>query len=240
MVVRSPAQASHGVVTLVLLPGLDGTGRLFDDFIAALGPDVDAIVASYPTDQALSYAELEPIARSFLPADRPFFLLAESFSGPLGVAIAAAPPPGLMGLILCCSFVRSPRPWLALARPLARVFPLAALPLSLLSFFLLGRFASTPRRATLAATLAMVAPDALRRRAQEALAVDASALLARVKIPLLYLRAGEDRLIPKSVGDGVAAQAPQTQIVELPAPHFLLQTLPAAAATVVTRFMSPR
>ena len=108
MVVRSPAQASHGVVTLVLLPGLDGTGRLFDDFIAALGPDVDAIIASYPTDQALGYAKLEPIARSFLPADRPFFLLAESFSGPLGVAIAAAPPPGLMGLILAAPSCAAP------------------------------------------------------------------------------------------------------------------------------------
>ena len=77
------------MVTLVLLPGLDGTGRLLADFAASFGPAVKVIVATYPPDRVLDYAGLEPIARAFLPQDRPFFLLAESFSGPLGIRIAA-------------------------------------------------------------------------------------------------------------------------------------------------------
>ncbi len=78
------------MVALVLLPGLDGTGLLFDEFTSALGSDVDVIVASYPVNKPLGYAELEPIARSFIPSDNPFFLLGESFSGPIALSIAAS------------------------------------------------------------------------------------------------------------------------------------------------------
>lgn len=128
------------MVALVLLPGLDGTGRLFVDFVAALGAEVEVTVASYPTDTPLGYAELTAVARSFLPPDQPFFLLAESFSGPIAISIAQSSPPGLLGVALCCSFARNPLPVLAPARPLLGIVPVDALPVALLSFFVLGRF----------------------------------------------------------------------------------------------------
>ena len=227
-----------GRCTLVLLPGLDGTGQLFDDFIAALGPDIDIIVAAYPLDALLSYTELASVARTFIPADRPYFLLGESFSGPIAITIAAASPPGLRGMILCCSFARNPRPILAWARPLIALFPLMALPLALLSHFLLGRFASPHLRLALAQTLAKVAPAVLRQRAVAALGVDVSQRLSAIAVPLLYLRASEDRVVPKSASDEVAAWAPVTRIVDLVAPHFLLQALPSAAASAVADFMA--
>jgi hypothetical protein len=100
------------MVALVLLPGLDGTGLLFEDFVAALGSDVDVVVARYPTDRPLDYANLEQIARSFIPPNIPFVLLGESFSGPIALSIAASSPPGLLGVIMCCSFARNPYPCL--------------------------------------------------------------------------------------------------------------------------------
>ena len=60
------------MVSLVVLPGLDGTGQLFEDFVSALGKDIEVIVVSYPPDKLLDYAELETVARSCLPADKPF------------------------------------------------------------------------------------------------------------------------------------------------------------------------
>jgi hypothetical protein len=60
------------MINLVLLPGFDGTGLLFSDFAASFGPEVKIIVASYPTDVPLAYADLEPIACSFLPQNQPF------------------------------------------------------------------------------------------------------------------------------------------------------------------------
>ncbi|KFB66117.1 alpha/beta hydrolase [Candidatus Accumulibacter vicinus] len=228
------------MVALVLLPGLDGTGLLFANFAASFGPDVKITVVSYPTDTAIGYSELEPIARSFLPKDLPFFLLGESFSGPIAISIAASRPSGLLGLVLCCSFARSPRPSLAVFRPLLAVAPVAALPLALLSFFVLGRFSSPALRRSLAESLAQVSPSVLRARARAALLVDVSALLASVGVPVLYLRASEDRVVPESASQSVVALAPAAKVVEFQAPHFLLQVLPSQAAVVVREFMENR
>lgn len=223
--------------TLVLLPGLDGTGQLFADFVAALGPQIEVIVASYPADKPLAYAELEARVRAMLPTDRNYFLLGESFSGPLAISIAASAPPGLRGLLLCCSFARNPLPVLAVARPLLGLLPLAAVPLALPGYFLLGRF-STPRlRTALAGAVAAVAPAVLRQRARAALAVDVAGALANIRVPLLYLRASEDRLVPGSASALIAASVVHTRIVDFVAPHFLLQVVPAAAAAAVAGFI---
>lgn len=226
------------MVALVLLPGLDGTGLLFADFAAAFGPEVEVIVASYPTDIALNYTELETVVRSFLPQDQSFFLLAESFSGPIGISIAASAPPGLLGLILCCSFARNPVPILRFLRPLVGMLPLSAVPIRLLGHFLLGRFASTARLGALAKSLALVAAPVVRARARAILGVDVSAALTRVRVPLLYLRASEDRVVSHTSAEWVAVHAPHAQIVEFVAPHFLLQTLPLPVAFQVTEFMA--
>ena len=103
-------------IRLVLLPGMDGTGDLFEPLQEALDPRTRVDIVRYPGSGPQGYDELEPRIRAQLPADEPFVLLGESFSGPLAIAIAATPPPGLRGLILCCSFARAPAPGLALLR----------------------------------------------------------------------------------------------------------------------------
>ncbi len=228
------------MVALVLLPGLDGTGLLFADFAASFAPEVKIIVASYPTDTPLGYSELEFVARSFLPQDQPFFLLAESFSGQIGISIAASSPPGLLGLVLCCSFARNPVPMLALLQPLVSAFPISAIPIRLLGFFLLGRFSSSSLLDALAKSLALVSTATLSTRVRAVLAVDVSPSLHRVQVPVLYLRASEDRVVYRSSSDLIASLAPQTKVVEFTAPHFLLQVLPSPVASEVAEFMGFR
>ena len=41
--------------TLVLLPGMDGSGTLFEPFLRALPPDLPVKVLRYPGQDALSY-----------------------------------------------------------------------------------------------------------------------------------------------------------------------------------------
>ena len=60
---------------LVLLPGMDGTGSLFSQFVAALGAPIKPVVVAYPPDQVLDSVQLEAHARERLPASEPFVLL---------------------------------------------------------------------------------------------------------------------------------------------------------------------
>src|SRR3990167_10010315 len=139
---------------LVLLPGLDGTASLLSDFVEASRGTFDSVITvSYPRDRILDYDELEAHARNFLPRDGTFFVLGESFSGPIALSIAAAPPPGLAGLILSTTFAKNP---VSLLRPFAkltRLAPVRALPISVLSWWLLGRWATTSINGMLAAAL---------------------------------------------------------------------------------------
>ena len=72
---------------IILLPGLDGTGHLFEPFVHALPTEVEASVISYPADSALSYTELVDFVSHKLPKED-FFLLGESFSGPIVYQLA--------------------------------------------------------------------------------------------------------------------------------------------------------
>ncbi len=59
---------------LVLLPGLDGTGKLFSEILKALEGRIETMVVDYPKDVPLGYDELEVLVRAALPDDRPFVL----------------------------------------------------------------------------------------------------------------------------------------------------------------------
>ena len=101
----------------------------------------------------------------------------------------------------------------------------------------MGRFSTAALRMALENTLGLVTANVLRQRVRAVLTMDVSDSLALIKAPVLYLRATEDRIVPSSSSQLVAALATQTQIVDLFGPHFLLQVLPSATAAVVANFM---
>lgn len=56
-------------VSLVLLPGLDGTGELFEPLIDQLPGTIDPIVISYPTHEPLEYSALVARVLEKLPSE---------------------------------------------------------------------------------------------------------------------------------------------------------------------------
>jgi pimeloyl-ACP methyl ester carboxylesterase len=225
------------MVTLVLLPGMDGTGQLFAPFLAALGGEFNVKVVRYPTTEPLDYTELESVVRAELPADGPFVLLGESFSGPIAISLAASGLPRLKGLVLCCTFVRNPRPVFGGLRSLVGVLPVAAAPVGLLGRLLLGRFSTAALHEAFARALAQVSSPALRARLRSVLSVDVSAKLAAATVPTLYLRAARDRVVPPAASRLVSKLKPNTRVVHVEAPHFLLQAAPSEAARAIGAFM---
>jgi len=224
---------------LVLLPGLDGTGELFAGFIAALEGQTTQVIA-YPPDRELDYAGHEAYVRARLPQDEDFVLLGESFSGPVSIALAATRPRRLKGLILCASFAANPLPGLGFMKPVLAVLPAARPPAVLTAPWLYGGRATPALRRAHAAAMARVSAGVLKARAAAVLAVDYRAQLRKVDVPMLYLRARGDRLIPRAAARTIIELRPDTELVEIDGPHFLLQTEPDACAAVVLRFLRER
>ncbi|GAC1033423.1 hypothetical protein thsps21_42520 [Pseudomonas sp. No.21] len=220
----------------MLLPGMDGSGKLFAPLIHALGNDLHTQVVRYPPEQPLGYAPLMEQVRQQLPVGRPFILLGESFSGPIAVSLAAERPAGLLGLVLCCTFVRNPRPGLAwLSGLLPLVSPRLA-PRALLSRLLLGRFATPALDQALADALAPLPSATLQARLRAVLDVDAAGQLQRIQVPLLYLQAAEDRLVPADAVRLIEGYPGDFRCLRLEAPHGLLQARPHEAAQALEGF----
>jgi pimeloyl-[acyl-carrier protein] methyl ester esterase len=217
---------------------MDGSGALFAPFIAALGDAVDTIVVAYPTDVPLDYAGLTAFARERLPRDRPFYLLGESFSGPIAIALAAASPPGLQGLILSCSFARNPVPLLRAARPLISILPVSHHFAPLLHPFMLGLGQSGPVRKVLRAALAAVPPTVVKARMRTVLDVDYTAPLAAIVVPVLYLQASRDRVVSVAALRHIRSIKADVKVVTIDGPHLLLQMAPRDAAGAVLGFIA--
>jgi len=219
---------------LVLLPGLDGTGLMFEPFVRVLD-GFEPQVVRYPA-ALTSYPDCVAFARTQLPVGRPFLLLGESFSGPVAIALAAERPPGLAGLVLCSTFARNPRPALAWTVPILRALPPTRLPLPLLRRLILGRWVSGPLINLVRTMLPQVPMATLKARLLAVMAVDHTALLGQIQVPILALCASDDRLVPRSATDWIRAHWPNLDIVTFQGPHWLLQTRPEACAQALQAF----
>jgi pimeloyl-ACP methyl ester carboxylesterase len=222
----------------LLLPGLDGTGRLFSRFVAASGGTLELKVLSYPPDRVLGYAQLEELVRREIPIDRPFALLGESFGGPLALRIAAHGAPGLVGVVLATSFHRRPAasPIRAL-RPLSPAFFRLPLPAHAVRILLAGPEAPRDLVEEVRAAVATVRGNVMASRAHEALHVDATEWLLRCPVPILFVGGRHDRLLRSAIPIEIRALRADVEIRMLDAPHLALQTCPAEAMRRVEDFL---
>ncbi len=223
--------------TLVLLPGLDGTGLVFEPLLEHLPGTIDPIMVRYPDDKPTSFQEHIDFARAQLPKDKPFVLLAESFSGPIGLQLIADPPTNLAGVIFVATFERYPKPFLL---DLARLLPQGLL-LKLFVTNLICRFFC----------LGSAGRDAVVLFQKVLASVKLSVLSQRLKIlaelppppeagfggPCLYLQASHDRLVPERAAARLQRHLPQMQLEQIPGPHIILLAQPAAGARAISSFI---
>lgn len=222
----------------LLLPGLEGTGRLFDRFLAEASGALELKVISYPPDRVLGYPALADRVRAELPADRPFALLGESFSGPLALRLAAAAPPGLVGLVLAASFHRRPSATtISALRPLAPAFFRLPLPAHAVRLLLAGFDAPADLVEEVRHAAAAVKGNVMAARAREALRVDATAWVQGCPVPLLFLGGKEDHLLRSAIPIEIRALRADAEIRMLDAPHLVLQTRPRESMQIVEEFL---
>jgi pimeloyl-[acyl-carrier protein] methyl ester esterase len=222
--------------TIVLLPGLDGTGILYQQLAQQLAPEYELQVIAYPLDQLLDYSELLDFIRPQLP-EHPFVVLAESFSGPLGILLAAEQPHNLTALVLCATFGRNPLPAFKGLIHAVDKLPWNELVHHWTALWLQGRYASAELSALLEKALTMVSEPVIKYRAKQVLQVDVLREFATLTLPLMYLQARQDRLIWAFNAKALLQLQPDMQLIRLDAPHFLLQAIPEQAAAQLKQFI---
>lgn len=223
----------------LLLPGLDGSGRLYAPLLDAGPRAFRPEVLSYPPDEPLGYDDLVARVRRSLPRGR-FVLLAESFSGPVAVRLAAARPPGLEALVLAATFLRAPlNPLLHPIRGIvgARLFGLP-MPAAAVRWFMAGPDAPDAIVREVQQAVAAVSPGVLAHRSAEALQVDVRDDLARVDVPLLVIAPTRDRLLRADVAEEILAVRPDAEVALLDAPHMVLQRCPHASLARIEEFLA--
>ena len=94
--------------TLVLMPGLDGSGALFAAFEKLVAGNWKYQSIHYPADLPSSVDAYAAHVERAIGAEHRVILLAESFSGPIAIRLAARLGERVKALVLCASFATRP------------------------------------------------------------------------------------------------------------------------------------
>ncbi len=223
---------------MLLLPGLEGSGELFAGLIEELGPQFEARVARYPA-ACRAYADVQPIVRKLFTESRPRVIVAESFSTPLAIEIAAELQGEIDGLILCNGFVANPLSGVETMMATAAAPWFFYMPLTSVAtrMFLVGPDASNGLVEAVQRAVAPIAPGILAARLQAVLRCDAREALERIRVPVLYLHATRDRLMGAAGLKELVRIKPDMQVEQVDGPHLLLQKEPRRCAEIIGRFV---
>lgn len=220
----------------IFLPGLDGSGAFFEPFLKVLPEGVEPEPIAFPAEEKWGYDELFEWLRGKLPKQEPFLIVAESFSGPLAVRLAAAEPTGMVGAVVCASFVRHPWPRFLRHLPVETLFRLR-FPPGFVRLILAEKGISAKLMDLFYRVIVYSPPAVIAHRARAALQVDETEALRRCRLPLLFLSATRDRLIQSRSTALVRRVRPDLPVVPVDAPHFLLQLRPEECLPAIEEFL---
>jgi pimeloyl-[acyl-carrier protein] methyl ester esterase len=221
---------------LLLMPGLDGTGELFAPLQASLGSTQRLTIIRYQDE--VGFDDYVRSAHSLLPAQSAI-LIAESFSGPVALALAAKYPDRIRGLVLCATFVLSPHRMLS---RLARLVPTPFLSFSLAQSMLLKKYCleegcSASLFDHAFRTLRSVPRERIRQRLTVLGKVDVRLTAASIVAPVLILKAKQDRLVSGRRYEQLIAALPHATVQVVDGPHMLLQTRPHECSAAIRAFI---
>ncbi len=218
------------------MPGFDGTGALFAPLIEAFGPKYEFKVVRYSDECTL--AECVNTAASFMP-DEPAVLIAESFSGPVALSLMSRFPDRVHCAVLCATFPSKPHPLLLqiASRLPAALLGADSLRKAAVRMFCLNGIRDRKLLEQVTRVVQDMTSAHINARFRILRDIDPGADLANIRVPTLYLRASQDRLIGDALGDEIVGQIPNATLREVDGPHLLLQAKPAECAVLIREFV---
>jgi pimeloyl-[acyl-carrier protein] methyl ester esterase len=224
---------------LVFLPGLDGTGLSYGPLGEAMPEGARVTVVTYPADRKLSFAELVQCAYEQLPRNKPLVLIAESFSGPIAISLAASFPSHIKGIIFCATFMKFGRPFLlGPAKYIPFEFFLSKPMPGFLLYFLVGGKPFSDKLTPLFRQLEkLINPEVIAHRIRMLKNIDATADARTLTLPCCYIQGVQDKLIPARCIVPFKQCLPGLVVKSVDGPHGILQAQPEKCAHIIMEFV---
>ena len=221
---------------LMLLPGLEGTGRLFAPLQAALADDVEIVVIAYRDEQVFD-EYVESVASRMADIDN--VLVAESFSGPIALTLLSRYPSRLRCAVLCATFSTSPfRTFCSLARLVPSwAFRAGPLRRALIRRFALNGETHHEIVQEIMDVTSSVPAAMTKSRLAVLSQIDLRPILAKIHHPILYLQAGRDRVVSKRLSHQLLEGLTSVNVRVIDGPHMLAQTRPLECASAIRNFL---
>jgi pimeloyl-[acyl-carrier protein] methyl ester esterase len=218
----------------LLLPGLDGTGNLLRHFVEMTPASLSCEVIAYQ-ESFVNLDDYINVVKARLSTKTKIVLIAESFSGPIATHVASRYPEQVAGIIFAASFVNPPHPVLL---NIASVMPtpaFGAMRTSLVNHFCVNGMREKNVINEASAVVGELASAVIKRRLM-LLGSLAKLAHAQIDIPVLSLRATQDRLITQEATSSITTTFPKTISIDVDSPHFLLQACPQECWRHIEKF----
>ena len=220
------------------LPGLHGTEALYQSLRDRLPEGVVAEFVNLPSKGKQDYQTLADHLNRELPKTSDGskrLLIAESFSGPLAIRLAAMRHEDVAGIVLAASFCDAPlNLGIALLplRPLFMVKP----PRTALRHFLIGNDASEAELTELQDVVQSTPSATLSKRIRTILELTEDDNPDVPETPILILQADKDNLVPWEAQSKLEANYPGATIHWVESPHLILQRCPDECIQHIAEF----
>ncbi|MBK1855859.1 alpha/beta hydrolase [Verrucomicrobiaceae bacterium 5K15] len=216
---------NHQPPVWTFLPGLHGSSELFAGVQAMVPSGVDSEWVELPSAGDQHYAQLSQWLDEHLASGRPRLLIAESFSAPIALRLAASRPEEICGIVLAAGFCDAPvNPGIALLplRPLFMVKP----PKAALRHYLIGDDAGEEQVSALRSVIKKLPSSTLADRVRTVLELQERDNPGIPEIPMMLLQAQSDNLVPWEAQQRLEACYPHAHVHWIESPHLILQRHP--------------
>ena len=218
---------------IFLMPGFDGTGELFYPITPLLGCNI--VVVRYK-DECVFDDYVESVA-DLLPKEDAV-LIAESFSGPVALALMARYPERIRCTVLCATFAVSPFRFLTrLARFVPSLFfgpnPTQRM---ILKTFCLDNESDPALLSKAVSVIRSVPARTLKSRFGILANIDMEPILSCITTKILYLQAKQDKIVAPDLSRQLVQGLPNASVCEVGGPHLLLQSRPNECAEIIKSF----
>lgn len=242
---------THTQYQFVLLPGLDGSGNAYTFLKTKMlqsGINNDNISVCHYHNESSYTTLLNNVKELVTTSELPVVLIAESFAGPLALALASQYPDKVKKLILSASFGVKPTCTFipSFHLNLFKLFPKSLIPISMLPYqllhdLLLNNYATDDVKSVMEKIYQNGNQSVLDLRVKEVVNLPCiwdDYWTTFIDTDTLILKPMYDRLLNKNNSDILRKNLMNSEIIEMNAPHLLLQTHAGEAWEHILEFIN--